>query len=373
MLSYNQQLDTLHRSGIRIYTNLAAQTPGCINLTIGEPHFETPAPIKAAAIEALQKGQTHYAPNQGILALRQQIAAYETCRGYVCNEENILITAGATGAIFTAMLGVLNPGDSVIIPTPAFPLYESIAKVAGADIAYLDTAKSGFQIEEAALRALVNDRTKLIILNSPNNPTGVALNVASLEAVKRIALEKELFILWDGVYQQLSDGVADLSVDPDLRDRILLCQSFSKPYAMTGWRIGYLAAPKKLLSRLLLLHAAQVAAIPTFIQSACVAALETDVTPMAEHYAKLRQLAYNRLTEMGLVCPKPDGAFYLFPALPAGETDGEDFCTRLIKDGGVATVPGSCFGAPGHFRISCACDEAVLTEGLKRLQNYIRK
>lgn len=373
MLSYNQKLDALHRSGIRIYTNLAANTPDCINLTIGEPHFDTPAPIKAAAIQALQNGQTHYAPNQGLLALRQQIAAYEASRGYACEEENILITAGATGAIFTAMLGVLNEGDGVIIPTPAFPLYESIAKIAGAEISYLDTAKTGFQIEESALRALVNDHTKLIILNSPNNPTGVALSEASLDAVKAVAMEKDLYILWDGVYQQLSSGVADLSVDPDLHDRILLCQSFSKPYAMTGWRAGYLAAPKKLLSRLLLLHAAEVAAIPTFIQSACVAALETDISAMADHYAKLREFAYARLIQMGLACPKPDGAFYLFPAVPESETSDEDFCTRLLRQGGVATVPGSCFGAPGHFRISCACDEKLLEEGLRRLENFICK
>jgi len=174
------------------------------------------------------------------------------------------------------------------------------------------------------------------------------------------------------VYQQLNREISDLSVDPQLRDRILLCQSFSKPYAMTGWRVGYLAAPKKLLSRLLLLHAAEVASIPTFLQSACVTALQTDISPMAAHYEKLRALAYDRLTGMGLECPRPDGAFYLFPALPAAEASDEDFCTKLLRDGGVATVPGSCFCAPGHFRISCACDEAVLTEGLNRLEAFLQ-
>ena len=373
MLSYNQNLDALRRSGIRIYTNLAAETPGCINLTIGQPHFDTPAPIKAAAAQALQAGQTRYAPNQGLLALRQQIAKTETARGYTCDEENILITAGATGAIFTAMLGVLNPGDGVILPTPAFPLYESIARVAGANLQYLRTDRTGFQIDEAALRALVTKSTKLIILNSPTNPTGVALNTASLEAVKRVALEFDLYIRWDGVYQQLSREIPDLSVDAVLQDRILLCQSFSKPYAMTGWRIGYLAASKALMGKLLLLHAAEVAAIPTFIQSACLTALQTDISPMAAHYARLRQLAYDRLTGMGLACPKPDGAFYLFPALPDGETDDEAFCTRLLQSGGVATVPGSCFCAPGHFRISCACEEETLLEGLHRLEQFLCK
>ena len=372
MIPLNDNLASLRRSGIRRYTNLAKTVPGCIMLTIGEPDFDTPEPVKAAAMTALFQNRTHYAPNQGIEKLRHEIAAFETERGMACKPEQVLITVGATGALFTAILGILNPGEEVIIPTPAFPLYESIVTVAGGKPVLLDTKNDGFQLTAQALNKAITPKTKAIVLNSPNNPTGVVLSEQSLANVKAAVAGKPIFVICDNVYQGLSaETLPDLSRDPELKEQILLCQSFSKPWAMTGWRVGYLVGPQDVIARLLLLSAAEVASIPTFLQDACVTALHTDVSAMAETYRRRRQLVCLRLTEMGLSFPEPKGAFYVFPDISRFGLTDEEFCTRLITDGGVAAVPGSCFGCPGHIRISCCCSDADLEAGLARLERFL--
>ena len=192
---HNPNLDGLRRSPIRVYTNLANATPGCIKFTIGEPEQDTPANIRAAAAAALESGLTHYAPNQGLATLRADIARQETARGHAITPEQVLVTVGATQALYTALTGILAPGDQVIIPTPGFVLYESIAAVAGAKVVPLDLSKTGFQIDKGALQALITPKTKAIILNSPNNPTGVVLNRESLEAVKEAVLGKDIFVI----------------------------------------------------------------------------------------------------------------------------------------------------------------------------------
>ena len=366
----NERLCQLELSGIRKYTNFARSVDDCVMLTLGEPEFHTPQAIQDAAIAALQQGQTHYAPNQGLLSLRQAIAACETKRGLPCKDANILVTAGATGALFTALLGILNPGDEVIVPIPAFPLYQSIITIAGAKLVALDISKTDFQIRDLP----ITDKTRAIVLNSPNNPTGCVLDETSLAIVKKAVLGKDIYLVCDNVYDALSSGnVPDLSTDPQLREQVLLCQSFSKPYAMTGWRVGYLVAPEALMERLLLLHAAQVAAIPTFLQTACITALETDIGEMAASYQTRRQYVCQRLTEMGLSYPEPKGAFYAFPSIEKTGLKDTDFCTRLIQQAGVATVPGSCFGTPGHIRLSYACPMDALKTGLDRLEIFIKK
>ena len=373
MIPLNDKLYALQRSPIRQFTNLANQTPGCIKLTIGEPDFDTPQAIKEAAIVALKDGQTHYAPNQGLPALRQAIAKYETDRGMTCTAEQVLITAGATGALFTALLGILNPGDEVILPTPAFNLYETIITVAGAVPVRLDTTASGFQITPDALAACITPKTKAIVLNSPNNPTGVVLDGCSLDAVKQAILGRDIFLICDNVYDKLTAGHRpDLSLDHDLRSQVLLCQSFSKPYAMTGWRIGYLIGPEDVMERLLLLNAAEIAAVPTFLQAACITALETETESMAATYARRREYACRQLTKMGLTYPQPQGAFYVFPNIAKFGLSSQEFCTRMIQQAGVAAVPGSCFGAEGYIRLSFACSDEDLEEGLNRLAAFIR-
>jgi aminotransferase len=373
MISLNSHLDPLQRSGIRRFTNLAKEVADCVMLTIGEPDFDTPQPIKVAAVAALEKGRTHYAPNQGEEALRRAIAQFETKRGMACKPEQVLLTAGATGALYTALTGILNPGEEVVIPTPAFPLYESITLAAGATPVYLDIRATGFQLTAESLASVITEKTKAIVLNSPNNPSGAVLSEASLAAVKTAVAGKDIYIICDNVYQGLLEKPCpDLSLDPALSRQILLCQSFSKPYAMTGWRVGYLVCPEPVMERLLLLHAAQLASIPTFLQDACVTALDIPTEPMAKVYARRRELVCRRLREMGLSFPEPEGAFYVFPDISRFGLTDEEFCSRLITEGGVATVPGSCFGCPGHIRISYCCADSQLETGLDRLARFLQ-
>ena len=373
MIPLNQNLSALKRSAIRVYTNMAKEVPGCVMLTIGEPDFDTPQAIKAAACAALAAGQTHYAPNQGTAALRKAVADYETRRGRAVTPEQVLITVGATHALFTALLGILNPGEEVIVPTPGFGLYETIATVAGAKTVRLDVTKSGFQITKEALEAAITPKTKAIILNSPCNPTGVVLSAESMANVKAAVLGKPIFVISDNVYSQLSDGnCPDLSLDPELNDQLILCQSFSKPYAMTGWRIGYLTCPDYVMDRLLLLSAGEIAAVPTFLQDAAVEALKTDPGPMRDTYAKRRAYITARLRDMGLSFPEPEGAFYVFVDIRQFGMDSAQFCTRMIREAAVAAVPGSCFGSEGYIRLSYCCSDSDLEIGMDRMEAFIQ-
>ncbi len=364
----NRNLDAMRPSAIRRFTALAKATPGCKLLTIGEPEFDTPEPIRAAAAQALADGLTHYAPNAGTDSLREAIAAYETRRGMVCGKDNILVTIGATGALNTALTVLLNPGDELLIPTPAFPLYESIARSVGAAPVFLDLSKTKFQIEKEALLAAITPKTRAIVLNSPNNPTGCVLSRGSLNAVAEVAEEFGFSVLCDNVYAALSpEPLPDLSLQPGT----ILCQSFSKPWAMTGWRIGYLAGPKDFIAKCTLLQAAQIASVPTFVQKAAEAALDCDVTPMAEAYRVRREYVTARLRKMGLSFPDPQGAFYVFPDISKFGMDSETFCIRMIAEAGLAAVPGSCFGAEGHIRLSYCYSQEELEEGLNRLEQFL--
>ena len=374
MIPLNSNLSSLKRSQIRVFTNLARQTPDCAMLTIGEPDFDTPEIIKAAAIEALHQGQTHYAANQGNADLRQAIADYETGRGNAVHADQVLVTVGACQSLFTAFLGILNPDEEVIVPTPGFGLYESLIQIAGARMVPLDISKTGFQIDADVLKAAITPKTKAILLNSPNNPTGAVLNEQSLSAVKEAVLGKPIFVIWDNVYNQLSySPCPDLSLDEDLREQLILCQSFSKPYAMTGWRVGYLTCADYVMDRFLLLSAATITAVPTFIQTAAIEALKTDPSPMREIYRQRRDYVCNRLRAMDLPFPNPEGAFYVFPSIAEFGIGSEEFCLRLIQEGKVAAVPGACFGADGYIRLSYCYSDAELKRGLDRLEDFVTK
>ena len=374
MIPLNQNLTSLKRSAIRVYSNLARETEDCAMLTIGEPDFDTPEAIKLAAMAALNDNQTHYAPNQGTLALRKAIAEFETARGNEIQPENVLVTIGACNALFTALFGILNPGEEVIVPTPGFGLYETIITISGAKMVPLDVTKTNFQITKEALEAAITPKTKAIVLNSPNNPTGVVFNEESLANVKAAVQGKPIFIISDNVYNQLcyADSCPDLSLDEELKDQLILCQSFSKPYAMTGWRIGYLTCPAYVMDRLLLLSAAEITAVPTFLQEAAVTALKTDPAPMKEVYRRRRDYVCRRLQEMGLTFPEPEGAFYVFVDIRKFGIDSGTFCTRMIQEGKVAAVPGACFGAEGYIRLSYCYSDEELQKGLDRMEAFLK-
>ena len=373
MIPLNQNLLPLERSSIRRFTNLARQTPGCLMLTIGEPDLDTPMAIRQQCLEALMDNQTHYAPNQGMPQLTNAVAEFESRRGHPTRPEQVLVTVGACGALFTAMLGILNPGEEAIVPTPGFLFYGSIAQIAGAKMVPLDISKTGFQITREALLPLITPKTKAIILNSPCNPTGTIFSRESLEVVKEAILGKPIFLICDNVYNALSySECPDLSLDPDLQDQLILCQSFSKLYGMTGWRVGYPTCPDYVMDRLLLLSASMITAVPTFVQLAAVEALKTDISPMRELYRKRRDYVCSRLTAMGLQYPEPEGAFYVFPDISRYGMTSEKFCIRMIREAGLAAVPGSCFGGEGHIRLSYCYSDEELSQALDRLEAFLK-
>ena len=374
MIPINRNLDPLERSGIRVFTNLAKATPDCRMLTIGEPDLPTPEPVKQAAFRSLSRDETHYAPNQGTASLRAAIAAFETARGRETTPEEVLVTVGATQALYTALTGILNPGDQVIIPTPAFSLYATIVTAAGAEPVFLDVSGTDFQITEEALSACLTERTRAIVLNSPCNPTGVILHKKSLDAVARAVLGKNIYLICDNVYNQLVYApCGDLTRREELPPQTILCQSFSKPYAMTGWRVGYLVCPEELLSRLLLLSAAEIAAVPTFIQAAAETALTVDTEPMRQIYEKRRNYVCRRLDAMGLAYPKPEGAFYVFADISRFGIPSWTFCERMIREAGLAAVPGTCFGTEGYIRLSYCYSDRELEESLDRLEGFLKR
>ncbi len=370
----NPALFTARRSAIREFSNLAARTPDCVRLTLGEPDFVTPAPIRAAVTAALDAGQTHYIQNNGVPALRERIASFCFERwGIDYAPDDVIVTAGATEALFVALLGVLAPGDEVILPQPAFVLYRELVNLANGAAVPLDTTADRFQLRPEALEACITPRTKAIVLNSPNNPTGVVYDRASLDAVYRAVRERDIFVICDDVYRGFCYGAEYHSFAEyrDLREKLLVVQSFSKMWAMTGWRMGWLMAERSVRERLDLIHQYAVTSTPAPFQAAAITALDLDVSDMAGEYARRRAYVLERLAGMGLSLVPPDGAFYVFPSIERFGLPSTDFCTRLLTEAHVAVTPGAAFGADGHVRISYACGPDDLRTGLDRLGSFL--
>lgn len=372
----NKAVYTLRRSAIREYSALAAKTPGCVRLTLGEPDFDTPELVSISASEALAAGDTHYIENNGKRELREKIAEYENLRnGLKYDPDEIIVTAGATEAIFTSLLGILDPGDEVIVPKPAFVLYEEIIHLARAVCVSLDTAASRFRIRKGDLEALITEKTKAIILNSPNNPTGCVYDEESLRAVYEAVKGRDIFVICDDVYRQLYYGneYHSFAEYTDIRDQIIVVQSFSKPYAMTGWRVGYLMADKTVKERLELIHQFCVVSTPSMFQKACIVALDADPSEMVREYRERRDYVISRLNGMGLETELPEGAFYAFPSIRRFGLGSGEFAKRLIQEEGAAVTPGFAFGSDEHIRISYCCSRENLREGLDRLERFTQK
>lgn len=374
-LPLNGALDQVRPSGIRRFSRLAAETPGCISLTLGEPGEDTPDAIVSRVQEDLDARMTHYPPNNGHAFLREGIARDCVRRGLSYDADDIVVTSGATEALFVTMMGLLNPGDEVVIPTPAFILYESIARLCRACPVLVDTEADSFQLAREKLEAAVTRRTKAIVLASPNNPTGSILDEESLDAAAFVAREHGVYIICDDVYRKLvyEAGYEGFAVrHPELRDRVVVVDSFSKPYAMTGWRLGWLAAAAPIVAKLSMVHQFAVSSVPSFIQHAALEALSYDTAAFMEAYRRRRGLVVDALHVMGLDLVEPQGAFYAFPPIRPFGLTSEEFCERAIEEAGVALVPGSLFGGEGHVRLSYACDDETLNEGLIRLASFIR-
>ena len=373
-LSLNSALDDLRLSGIRRFSALAAQTPDCVSLTLGEPGEDTPFQVCARVGEDLDRGLTHYPPNNGFPWLREAICAWEAERGVRLSPGNVIVTDGATEALFCAITALLNPGDEVVIPTPAFLLYDSLVRLARGVPVPLDTTSHDFQIDPQALARAITPRTKAIVITSPNNPTGCVLNRHSMDAVAEMARARDLYVVCDDVYGELcyEPGYQRFSAAyPELADQTIVANSFSKPWAMTGWRLGWVGAGEKVAAAMAKVHQYAVSSVPAFLQHAAVEALSTSVAPMRASYQARRDLTVEALARMGLPTVTPQGAFYAFPSIEGLGLASEEFCERAIRESGVALVPGSCFGGEGHVRLSYATDEKTLATGLERLAGFV--
>ena len=373
----NTAVCQLQPSGIRRINMLAARRGDCIPLALGEPDFDTPRAISDEVVAALDRGETHYPPNNGTRELRSALSSYMEQQGLAYKPEEIALTAGATEAITATFLAMLEPGDEVIIPVPAFTLYEASVRLCRGVPVLLDTSRNGFQIDEASLRALVTDATKAIIICTPGNPTGCLLDAASLDAIAAVAQEFGLYVIADDVYNRLvyTDGYERFALrHPELRDRTVVIDSFSKPWAMTGWRLGWFAADAPVFAQIAKAHQYTISSVPAFTMSAAIRALKTDPAPMLDIYRARRDRVLRALDTMGLSpAVVPQGAFYVFlPVTEVTGIDSQEFCERAIEEAGVGLVPGECFGTPGFARLSyCVADDA-LDEGLRRLERFVR-
>ncbi|MGI6229712.1 MAG: pyridoxal phosphate-dependent aminotransferase [Tractidigestivibacter sp.] len=370
----NTALDGLRLSPIRRFSDLAKSTPGCVSLTLGEPGENTPDAVSAHVGADLAAHLTHYPPNNGYPFLKEAISGWEAKRGLSYAPDQLIVTDGATEALMCALTIVLNPGDEAIIPTPAFLLYDSLVRLNRATPVALDTTPDGFQVRRDRLEAALTPATKAIVVTSPNNPTGCVLDDQSMDALADAAIEHDLYVICDDVYSELAykSGYRRLLVaHPELRERAVVVQSFSKPWAMTGWRLGWAESTPELISAMAKVHQYAVSSVPAFLQHAAVEALRTDTTPMRESYRRRRDVTLKALEEMGLPVTRPEGAFYAFPDIRGLGLSSEDFCERAIREAGVALVPGTAFGAEGFARLSYACDKDTLRLGLERLSGFV--
>ncbi|MDN0054521.1 pyridoxal phosphate-dependent aminotransferase [Collinsella ihumii] len=375
MKSTSSAFARIKPSGIRRINTLAAQQPDCIPLALGEPDFDTPPAISAEVAAALARGETHYPPNCGTPELRRAIAAYMARQGIPADPEAVTVTAGATEAISATLAALLDPGDEVIIPVPAFTLYEAAVHINRGTPVLMSTVEAGFQIDEGELRALVTPATKAIIICTPNNPTGCLLDAASLDAVAAVAEEAGIFVICDDVYNRLVyEGPYERFAvrHPELADRTVVVDSFSKPWAMTGWRLGWVSAAAPIAAEIAKAHQYMVSSVPAFVMPAAARALEVDPTPMLDIYRARRARVLEALDKMGMPpAVKPAGAFYAFIPVTQTGLGSEEFCERAIVEAGVGLVPGECFGCAGFARLSyCVADDA-LDEGLRRLERFV--
>ncbi|MHC1734085.1 MAG: pyridoxal phosphate-dependent aminotransferase [Erysipelotrichaceae bacterium] len=374
---FNRQVTNIQFSGIRSFSEEVSKVEGIISMTIGEPEFATEQIIKDAAIEALNRDFTHYPPSVGFLDLRRKIVEFEKEKhGLTYDVSEVVITNGATSGLAAVFMALLNPGDEVIIPEPMYVAYAPMIAYCQAKLVSFDTSFEDYQIDEAKLRACVSEHTKILVLTSPNNPTGCVYTQESIDAIARVAKEYGFFVLSDDVYNQLVylDHLPTIHDHTELRDQIIIAQSLSKPYAMTGWRIGYLLGETSVIREIAKIHQYLVTGISSISQKAAIAALDTDPTRVREIYRRRKAFAMKRFQEMGLPCVQPQGAFYLFPNISEFNMDSLAFCRKAAYEYKVALVPGVYFGRSGdtNIRISFACKEEELKEGLNRLEKMIR-
>lgn len=369
-------LDDIELSGIRAFADQYRGDDSKLFMTIGEPDFDTPDSIKVAAKEALDDNVTHYPPAMGFVDLRQKIAEYENkfySSSY--NEENVIITNGATESLALALWSVLDLADEIIVPVPSFPLYQTQAKLVGAKTVLLDTSFDSFQISKESLNACVSEKTKALLITSPNNPTGTIYNRDSNQVIYDFLMENEdVYLIIDEVYRAMLfvDDYPSMREYKDIIDRIIVVQSFSKSHAMTGWRVGYVIANETLIDLMHKLHQNMVTGISTISQRAALSALDIQMTEMVKTFKERSQYVSKRLKVMGLEFVEPEGGLYTFFSIKDFGMTSLEFGHRLAKENDLVLVPGVYFGTDGFMRLSYGLEMEKLEEGLNRLEAFIK-
>ena len=379
----SHRVATLPPSGIRKFFDILADMPDVISLGIGEPDFVTPRPILEAGIQSLNDGMTQYTSNSGTVELRQALSKHLDAIYQVTYDPmtEMVITVGVSEALYLALTATLDPGDEVIIPTPCFVSYQAEVTLAGGvPIEIPSHMKDDFQPDVEAIKAAITPKTKVIFIGYPNNPTGAVASKEILEEIAKIAEEYDLLVISDEIYDQLVYGVDHVcfSKIPGMKERTILLGGFSKNYAMTGWRVGYVCAPKAILDGMLRVHQYTIMSAPTMSQAAALKALEIGqehVEVMRTEYDRRRRLIVDGFNRMGLETFEPRGAFYAFPKISSTGLDGDTFATRLLKEHGVAMVPGEAFGpgGEGFMRCSYATSYEEIAEALERIETFIGK
>ena len=370
-------------SGIRKFFDIVSEMKDAISLGVGEPDFDTPWHIREEGIYALEKGKTFYTSNAGLKDLRAEISNYinRTQGVKYSPESEILVTVGGSEAIDVGLRAVINPGDEVIIPQPSYVSYEPCAILAGAKPVIIDLkSENDFRLTPNELESAITDRTKVLILPYPNNPTGAIMEKSDLEAIAEIIKGKDLLVMSDEIYSELTykgKHVSITSID-GMKERTILINGFSKSFAMTGWRLGYACGPKDIISQMTKIHQFAIMCAPTTSQYAAVEALkhgQKDVDEMRESYNQRRRFLMNAFKNMGLECFEPFGAFYVFPSIKEFNMTSEEFALKFLEEEKVAVVPGTAFGecGEGFLRISYAYSLESLKIAIERLERFVNK
>lgn len=370
-------------SGIRKFFDLLGDRKDVISLTVGEPDFQTPYHIREVGIESLERGRTYYTSNDGILELRQEICNYLNRRfGLTYNpKKEVIITVGGSEAIDLGVRALVEPGDEVIIPIPAFVCYGPIVELAHGVPVYIETKpEDEFKLTPEALKAAITPKTKLLILPFPNNPTGAVLTRDELEAIADILRGTDIMVLADEIYGELTYGFRNtpFAAIDGMWERTITVSGFSKSYAMTGWRLGYLCAPQELVSQMHKIHQYAIMCAPTTSQLAAIEAVrngDADIAMMRDEYDRRRKYILDGLRRIGIECFEARGAFYVFPHIGGFGLSSEEFCQRLLDEKGVAIVPGTAFGdcGEGYARISYAYSVDHITEALEKMGEFIEE
>ena len=382
---FNKQLDKIQVSLIRQFDQAISEIPGILRLTLGEPDFTTPNHIKEAAKKAIDQNQSYYTGMSGLIALRQAASDFVREKYQLdYNPENeILVTIGATEALSATLTAILEKGDKVLLPAPAYPGYEPIVNLVGAEIVEIDTTENGFVLTPEMLEAAIleqGDKLKAVILNYPANPTGITYSREQLEALAAVLRKYEIFVVCDEVYSELTyTSQAHVSLGTMLRDQAIIINGLSKSHAMTGWRLGLIFAPATFTAQLIKSHQYLVTAANTMAQHAAVEALtagKNDAEPMKKEYLQRRDYIIEKMTALGFEIIKPDGAFYIFAKIPEGyNQDSFAFLKDFAQKKAVAFIPGAAFGryGEGYVRLSYAASMETIKEAMKRLEEYMRE